>query len=654
MPTALWIDGADMTDHLLDATLSVEHQIGGRSVARFTVIDRFNEGYRPGIRETVYVIRDEVVTTGSMTNASKTLTTAAPTFAASDVGKIVQLQSAGHGGAELHAVIMDFNSSTSVQLNRTAKATVSGVALRFGWRHFAGIISAVGERTAIDDVGLLTPVSAVDFSQILDRRLVTETYSAGFTHNNLMNDIGVKYLDGNGLYIDEEIQPGAQLPELVFDLVTAREVCDTVSETLGLIYYVDACPLLYMLGAGINPTPVALDMSNATVLLGSESEITFDQYRNRQYLRYGSGTRPVTVTLTGDGSQREWVLDYQPEEHLTQVRDNQTSTWKQVGVSGVDTIYEWVYDAATRTLEQLTEAPPGTSIPALGVGDTVTVSFVAVFPQTVMSEDMTEIVAFGDWDAKADASLVFDPEGAQEFCDALLRKGMRSPARLTVSTFEHGFRPGQLGAINGDVPAASGDYLIENVREELGAHNARGGGSDFQTWRYRIEAIEGDEPQGTWLDWWRGGRGSSSASGSITVGAAPTPPSGGGSTTGPWIASLGGFDPERRWVAATSGVWFDAPHAVDLILNGDSSGASAAVRVHLVVSDVAMSITPRLRNTSTNTTAGTGVAENSTSLNYQAFYFTISPGINVYRLQFNVSSTSHEYGYSQAIADNQG
>lgn len=296
MPTALWIDGADMTDHLQDGTLSIEHQIGGRSVARFTTRDRENTGYRPGIRETVYVIRDEVVTTGSMTSASKTLTTGSPTFSSGDVGKIVQLQSAGPLGAELHAVISDFNSSTSVQLNRTAKATVSGTALRFGWRHFAGIVSAVGERAEIDDVGLLTPVSAVDFSQILDRRLVTESYPAGFTHNNLMNDIGVKYLDSNGLYVDEEIQPAAQLPELTFDLVTAREVCDTVSEALGLIYYVDECPLLYMLGAGVNPTPVSLDMSNATVTLGSTSEITFDQYRNRQYLRYGSGTRTVTVT----------------------------------------------------------------------------------------------------------------------------------------------------------------------------------------------------------------------------------------------------------------------------------------------------------------------------------------------------------------------
>jgi hypothetical protein len=66
------------------------------------------------------------------------------------------------------------------------------------------------------------------------------------------------------------------------------------------------------------------------------------------------------------------------------------------------------------------------------------------------------------------------------------------------------------------------------------------------------------------------------------------------------------------------------------------------------------SITPRLRNISANSTAGTGVSESSTSFNYQAFYVTLSPGVNVYRLQFNVSSTAIEYGYWQAICDNQG
>jgi hypothetical protein len=659
MPTALWIDGADMTDHLLDGTLSVDYQIGGRAMARFTIIDRFDTGYRPAIRESVYVIRDEVATTGSMTSASKTLTTAAPTFTATDVGKIVQLQSAGPLGAELHARISDFNSTTSVQLNRTAKATVSGTALRFGWRHFAGVVSAVGESTCVDDVGLLTVVSAVDFSQILDRRLVQETYPAGFTHNNLLNDIGVNYLDSNGLYVDEEIQPADQLPELIFDLVTAREVCDTVSEMLGLIYYVDECPLLYMLGAGINPTPVSLDMSNSTVLLGSTSDATFDQYRNRQYLRYGSGTREVTLTLTGNGSQREWVLDYIPQSKPEQVYDPNVTpdpAWKHVGVAGVDTLFEWVYDSATHTLEQLTEAPPGTSIPALGVGDFVTVTFVAVFPQTVMSDDAVEIVAFGDWDAVDERPDIFDPTAAQQACDALLRKGMRSPWRPKVTTFEHGFRPGQIGAISGDVPAASGDYLIEDVHAELGAHTPRAGGSDFQTWRYQINAVEGDEPQSTWLDWWRGGRGgSSAASGTITVGTPPTPPSGGGGAGGgPWIAFLGGADPERRWTALASGTWFDVPWHVDLVLNGDSAGSVAAVRIHLIVPAGGMTIQPRLYNTSASTVAGTGTAVTPTSFTYQAFYVTLTPGVNVYRLQFNVSSTAIEYGYWQAICDNQG
>jgi hypothetical protein len=206
MPTIIRVQGEDRTDYLLDGTLSVDAQIGARKVARFTLIDRFKEDYRPEIRQTVRIIRDEQTATGSMTGGlltDTTLVVPSASFTSADVGKIVEVPEAGPIFSVLRGVILEALSSTSVRLNRHAYQTATDVEVRWGWHHFAGLISAVGERAMVDDVGILTPVSAIDFTQICDRRLVTESYGAGVFHDSLLNDIGVKYLDSNGLNIDE-------------------------------------------------------------------------------------------------------------------------------------------------------------------------------------------------------------------------------------------------------------------------------------------------------------------------------------------------------------------------------------------------------------------------------------------------------------------
>jgi hypothetical protein len=102
-------------------------------------------------------------------------------------------------------------------------------------------------------------------------------------------------------------------------------------------------------------------------------------------------------------------------------------------------------------------------------------------------------------------------------------------------------------------------------------------------------------------------------------------------------------------------VWFDAPHAFDIVVDTDRTGL-LALRLHLIVSNVAMTIQPRVVNTSSGfAQVGIGASVSPTGYTYQTFYLTgTASGLQVYRLQFNVNSTVHEYGFWQVICDNAG
>ena len=71
MSTKLYIDEEDQTQYLHDESLSVDASVGGRDVLSFELFES-SVLYRPSIRQTVVVTRDEATGQGDMAGGSPT------------------------------------------------------------------------------------------------------------------------------------------------------------------------------------------------------------------------------------------------------------------------------------------------------------------------------------------------------------------------------------------------------------------------------------------------------------------------------------------------------------------------------------------------------------------------------------------------------
>jgi hypothetical protein len=658
MASYLYIDGADATAYRQDGTTQINAQLGGRSELSMVIVDKTG-AYLPSVRESIYLIEDPIVAVGSMAfsgTTGKTVVVPTASFTSADIGKIIEIPTAGPNLSVLHATIMSITNGTTVVTNRFSYQAATSVSIRWGFREFGGIIQHVGSQSIVDGIGVLASISAQDFGGVLDRRSIKRSFAEGFTLRQVCDTLGVEYLDSNGVFFDTDMPSGSTLPALNFDRKSMTEVLNqlvTLTQGIdppGVVWRIDYAGVITMQPASTTPTPVTLSDANANILLGGSGETESTGYANRIIVRYGSGTKEVTETLSGDGATREFPLTYTPLERPPQVYDVQAAAFRNVGVHGTDTLFEWTYRASDNAIVQLADAPPGTAHAALAIGESATVTFVAQFPAEVEESDAAQIVANGDYDKVVEAPTVFDSAAASAIAVGELELALQEPTTLKVFTFARGFAPGQYGPITSALhPVASGSYLIQGVSSALWP-------TVPERWHRTLTAI-GTTSQGkTWLDWYRGlgGGGSGGGSSSVTVGTPPAPvPAAGGST--PFFSFVGGADPERRFIAASSGVWFDAPHAFDIVVDTDRTGL-LALRLHLIVSNGAMTIQPRIVNTSTGSTqVGIGASVSPTSYTYQAFYLTGTPsGLQVYRLQFNVNSTVHEYGFWQVICDNAG
>lgn len=649
MVTKVYIDGVDRyPDHVLDGSIKIDRTVGARAVATLTVCDRSDPPtYWPDIFEEVLIVDDEQSGTGTFTGdvTARNVTLSAGSFAVGDVGKILAIPGAGPTGTTLHAKIEEVINSSTVRTNRFPYVAVTNVPVTWGWRRFFGIIHSVSDSAMVDDVGLLTPITCQDFGGVLDRVLITMDFAAGQTARQVLDQVAVAYWDANGLFNDPDMSTGGDpLPELSFKRATGLEVLDQICKVNEFVYSVGFDGVLRVGAPGMESTPVALDTSNSTVRLGASGERSLGKYANRVIVQYGSGSQEVSETLSGDGSTREFPLTYTPEQRPGQVYDNQTATFKNVGVHGVDTLFEWTYRASDNAMVQLADAPSGTSNAALAIGESVSVTFMGKFPAVAVSQDAAEIAAHGNFDMIVDKPDIFNAVTAQAIADGTKSRYARTPKRINAVTYEHNFAPGQRGPITSVVPATSGNHLVESV-SAVKLADVPG------TWEYSISALQGDTPVDPWMDFYRQGSGAAGGGGSVTVGTPP--PSSGTTGLAPISATFGGFDETARWFAPSASTWFRAPNSLHIPLNGSKVGPSVNVQIHLVVDNASLTIRPRVVRVDTSAQQGIGTTDNQTTLTHQSFAVATAPDYRYFELQFFCNRTDIGFGYAYTTVDNQ-
>lgn len=353
---------------------------------------------------------------------------------------------------------------------------------------FAGTVDEPDEEQPLGTSLLAFEVPCVDWHQLADRHLVTETY-ANQTAGAIVNNLLTKYLAGEGVTAGT-IQAGPTITSAVFPYVMVSQALQELSELTGYSWYIDANKTLHFFERSTNAAPWGIGTTSP--IRKVKVRRTRAEYRNRQYVRAGQDISDArTENFKGDGAAKTFTVAL-PIALVPTVKVNGIA--KTVGIQGVDTGKDWYWNKGEKQVVQDSAAV------ALAATDTLEVTYQGFFPIVAVSDDPAAIAerqgvegGTGVYEAVDDAPNLDRLAAAVEKADGLLRRYARIGTTLEFETDRAGLKAGQILPVNLPEHALSGSFLIDRVTM-----------TDYNQGaiRYVVHAVDG-EAVGGWAQFFR-------------------------------------------------------------------------------------------------------------------------------------------------------
>jgi len=329
-------------------------------------------------------------------------------------------------------------------------------------------------------------VSAADYTEITDRRLVTAAFTDQFP-GDIVKTIRTDYLDTEGI-TEGTIETGEfQLSTIRFDYQPVADALDDLAELVGFVWRINESKELDFLSRASCPAiSFGLDSTSLPVRSLRVSR-TRESYRNRQYLRAGKdvvSTADVEAFL-GDGENRTFTVALEIAEEPTIEVDTGSGYLSQtVGIRQKDENFAWYWSKGSRQISQ------DTSGLVLGSTHTLRVTYRGYYPIIVQADDQAEITSraaaeggSGLYEHLEDDERIESADLAIDMANGFLRRYGSLPLVLEVETDTPGMILGGIQTIDLTREGVSGSFLVQSL-------SASDRGDD--TLRFRYELIEGD------------------------------------------------------------------------------------------------------------------------------------------------------------------
>lgn len=355
-----------------------------------------------------------------------------------------------------------------------------------GTRLFAGIIIKVElSRKFPDQSVIVWDIECDDYTSLLDRRLVAETYE-NTTADWIFKDIVTKYCSG---FTVAGVKSDAPTVEYIaFDYVKPSECFKQLCDYIGWHWQPDCYRDLQFFSAESLSTPAPIEITEATsgwYSFGKHS-VNTQGLRNRVYVRGGTMLGdPQAVQWKADGVARIWVLPWGPHDITYGGVNGKIGVGevaKSIGIENVDD--ETAKDYLLNYQEKYIRCSTQTSTPAAGT----TISYMArqdidviTMVEDLASQEAMKKVSFlndGVWESTiVDDSLV-TIEAAEAAGNADLRDHANPTVKGSFNTQVPGWQPGQLVQISLPDRGINATYLLQKVTLSTG---------NQELWTYTVE-----------------------------------------------------------------------------------------------------------------------------------------------------------------------
>lgn len=325
---------------------------------------------------------------------------------------------------------------------------------------FAGVIDNV--RLVRDEETVkIWEVKAQDYTYLLDRKLVVETYE-NVPADEIVRDIIAKY--GDGVFTVNHVQYGAPVVELiVFDYKRPSECLKELADYVGWDWYVDYDKDIWFFDPKTLNQPASMALEAGAKFRNLKHTIDTQGLRNRVYVRGGTMlSDPWTYEIKADGSARAWVLPHKPHDLSMTVGGSPVT----VGIENVDE--EANFDYMMNYQEKYVRCSAQIPTPASGTTMSFTYRYdidVITMVEDIASQQAIAKVQGGDGVYEHvivdDSLTTIDAAEAAGMAD--LREHANPRVKGSFETEIPGWAPGQLVTINLPDRGITGTFLVQKV-----------------------------------------------------------------------------------------------------------------------------------------------------------------------------------------------
>jgi hypothetical protein len=481
---------------------------------------------------------------------------------------------------------------------------------------FRGVVWTVRESPVVDHMHRQYDVECVGYQALADVVLFNGPIAGGSLESML--NTAVANLSPHGIQVDPAQVTGPTLETMSFNFATITQILDALAGASGYNVAWDG-DYVRMEDPGTVGAPFDLTEANSTIC-GLEHQLSLSNYVNEVWLIFGNAERrDVTDSFTGDGSTKTFALHYTPAAAPGYVSEDAVSyPVAPLGATG----YRWYYDSVNQAMV----VDAGEAAPANG--DAILVPFQAQFPGSYLARDAVGYAAHGPWTITVAYPDIFEWSHAAYAANWELDRRKGVVKRVKVKTFTAGLVPGMDVNITAtNYGLSSTNCLITNVRARHVLQKA----DKEPLIEYEIEALEGNQWQQNWQEYYRK---LNTGSG---VGSSGSVVSGTGSVS--TVTVRGAFWGGSRQFGWQTGSWEDAIDWLPIALDG-TAGVPVTVRVDQRTEHSGTSVQVRIVKVSGGTVMATGAASSSTAGDTALLTFTPSTGSTDYKLQVLGSNAS--------------
>ena len=327
---------------------------------------------------------------------------------------------------------------------------------------FAGTVDSVSES---GDKTNYVSVACVDFSQLVDKRIIANSYESQLAGDIVRDFINLVFSE-EGI-TEGNVQDGPVISRAVFNYDNGNTGMNYLADTTGFNWEINSLKQLNFFDRSTFVSPFELnDFShNYKDLTVKKSR---SNYRNRQYIRAGTDTTaeiPLEKpTPKPDGVSKTFVvrlpIAQKPRIFINTVEVDPTF----IGINGVDKDMKYYFSYNSNAITQ------DDSQTLLIDTQVIEITYKGLYPLLVVTELPGQVIArksieggSGVHEDIVEESNLDTRQAAMEFANGKLEKYGIIPKVVTFTTENKGLKAGQLLTIANSKHNLSGTFLIDSI-----------------------------------------------------------------------------------------------------------------------------------------------------------------------------------------------